>query len=165
MWSDVAIGIVVVCGANLFFASILGFFGFLRYLKHKETVALAENGLLQAVPDQQPISNPRRVRWGIILMALGMALCIGLYPIGWIAMPGELPLNLGPWMLAGLIPFFFGMALLVIHYLPGLQSVVGHGVQRALDSSESHRLPAEDAIPVEKWERQEEVKDINRPTE
>lgn len=158
---EIFIFIIIVCGANLFFASILGFFGFLRYLKHKETVALAENGILQSAPDPQPLSNPRRVRWGIILMALGMALCIGLYPIGWIAMPGELPLNLGPWMLAGLVPFFFGMALLVIHYLPSLQSVVGNGVQRVLDNADTYQSPAKDARPAEKWEQKEEAKDIN----
>lgn len=142
MWEDIAMGIIIVCGANLLFGSVLGFLGYLRYLKHKETIALAEHGFLEAVSESQVRGNPKTVRAGIILMAVGTALCIGLYPIGWIAMPGELPLNLGPWMLAGLLPFCVGAALLIINYLPSLQLAIGRGVQRAFEheSAESDRL-------------------------
>jgi hypothetical protein len=40
---------------------------------------------------------------------------LGLYPFGWLAAPGEFPLNFGPWMLVGLIPTFFGLSLIVIY--------------------------------------------------
>ncbi|MEM7130791.1 MAG: DUF6249 domain-containing protein [Chloroflexota bacterium] len=155
MWDDVALAIILICGANLFFGSILGFLGYLRYLKHKETIALAENGLLNSVPGQKQTTNPRAVRSAVILIAVGTALCIGLYPIGWIAMPGELPLNLGPWMLAGLIPLFIGIALFVSHYLPSLQFLVGQGVQRALDQAEHDRRPLPESEPLERVQRVE----------
>lgn len=155
MWESVAIGIVVICGANLFFGSILGFFGYLRYLKHKETIALAQAGLITTMPEQKPTANLRNARSGIILMAIGMALCIGLYPIGWIA-DLNLPLNLGPWMLVGLIPLFIGMAQVFITYLPSIQSLVGEGVQKALVDSDANRLNDGESMSV-KEEKQEEI--------
>ena len=161
MWEDVAIGIIVVCGANLFFASILGFFGYLRYLRHKETIALAEAGVLESMPEQKPVGNIQTVRSGLILMAIGMALCIGLYPIGWIAMPGELPLNLGPWMLVGFIPLFIGLAQVIGNYIPGIQMAVGQGVQKALEISESEPLPSGETISTEKVEQKEEIRDLS----
>lgn len=161
MWEDVALGLIVVCGANLVFATLLGFFGFLRYLKHKEIIALAENGLIDAQYGQQPVRNPRTVRAGIILVAVGTALCIGLYPIGWIAMPGELPLNLGPWMLAGLIPFFCGVALLVIHYLPTLQVAIGQTVHKALESSKVEAIEEGEVSPNEKLEHRGDAQNLN----
>lgn len=154
MWETIAIGIVVICGANLFFGSILGFVGYLRYLKHKETIALAQAGIITAMPEQKPVANLRNVRSGIILMAIGMALCIGLYPIGWIA-DMNLPLNLGPWMLVGLIPLFIGMAQVLINYLPSIQSLVGEGVQKALVDSEANRQNAGESMPVKEVKEEE----------
>lgn len=91
-----------------------GFFAYLRYLRYRETLALAEKGLVRPRP-----GNGRDVlRWGIAITALGIALCIGLYPLGWsVATPGAYPLNFGPWMLLGLLPTFFGLALILIHVL------------------------------------------------
>ena len=160
MWEDVAIGIIVVCGANLFFASILGFFGYLRYLRHKETIALAEAGLIDSMPEQKPVGNIQTVRSGLIVMGVGMALCIGLYPIGWIAMPGELPLNLGPWMLVGLVPFFVGLALVIGNYIPGIQMAIGQGVQKAIEIADSEEFPNK-ATAAEKVELREETRDIS----
>lgn len=158
MWEDVALGIIIVCGANLFFGSILGFIGYLRYLKHKETIALAQHGIVDMrASTKQPKVNPQAIRSGVITMAVGIALCIGLYPIGWIAMPGELPLNLGPWMLAGLVPFFVGLAIVVSHYLPGIQELMGHSIQKAIENADAPELPVGESIEVEKVTRREEV--------
>ena len=111
-------GVLVICGSTLFFGTMLliifGFFGVMRYLRYKETLALAEKGLLRPVRDA---SGKGTLRWGIVITALGVALCLGLYPIGWMSGGGGFPLNFGPWMLFGLVPTFFGLALIFIYYL------------------------------------------------
>lgn len=108
----------IVCGSTIFFGTlsliIFGFFAYLRYLKYKETLVLAEKGLLRF---QHPSNGKGTLRWGIVITALGFALCLGIFPLGWLAAPGEFPLNFGPWMLIGLIPTFFGLALVLIYLL------------------------------------------------
>jgi hypothetical protein len=111
--------LVIACGTTLFFGTMLliifGFFGYMRYLRYKETVVLAEKGLLRP---QQNNSGKGALRWGIVFSALGLALCLGLYPIGFIGGTGEqFPLRFGPWMLFGLVPLFFGLGLVLIYYL------------------------------------------------
>lgn len=113
-------GIMIACGSTLFFGTmlliILGFFAYLRYIRYKETLSLAEKGWVKPVSTN---SGKGTLVWGIVITALGLALCLGLYPIGWLAAPGEFPLNFGPWMLFGLIPTFFGLALVLIYALTG----------------------------------------------
>ena len=91
---------------------ILGFAAFIRYINFKETMMLAEKGLTR--PEQK--NNKGFLRWGIIIAALGLALTIGLYPLGF-GFGDEYPLHLGPWMLGGLVPLFLGLGLTLIHYL------------------------------------------------
>jgi hypothetical protein len=108
--------IYIGCVSTLFFGTLLlivfGFFAYLRYLRFKETLALAEKGLVKPV---EGANGKGTLRWGIVITALGLALCLGLYPFGWLAAPNQFPLNFGPWMLFGLIPTFFGLALVVIY--------------------------------------------------
>ena len=93
-------------------AIIFGFLAFLRYMNYKETIALAEKGLTR--PEQK--TGKGLLRWGILVTALGFALTIGLYTIGFDS--GSIyPLHLGPWMLGGLVPMFLGIGLILIHYL------------------------------------------------
>lgn len=139
--ASVILGITILCATSLFFAFVFGFFAFLRYLKHKEIIALAERGLVQP----EPVVNNKDedsglLRGGVILVAVGLALCIGLYPIGWITMPGELPLNLGPWMLVGILPLFIGFGLLVIYLMPTLQRLLRSDM--ALNRNLSSRMSA-----------------------
>jgi phosphate/sulfate permease len=94
-------------------AVIFGFLAFLRYMKYKETIALAEKGLT-APPESR--SNKTLLRWGIVITALGLALTIGLYAIGFNS-ANNYPLHLGPWMLGGLVPLFLGLGLVLLHYL------------------------------------------------
>lgn len=106
----------IVCGSTLFFGTlfliVFGFFAYLRYLRHKETVAMIEKGIMQAPP---PANGKGALTWGIVISALGLALCAGLYPLGWLITPNEFPLNFGPWMLVGLMPTFFGLGLILIY--------------------------------------------------
>lgn len=54
--------------------------------------------------------------WGVALAVLGLALIIGLWPIGFATRSGY-PLGFGPWMLTGLIPLFPGPALLIFYFV------------------------------------------------
>ncbi|HYN88396.1 MAG TPA: DUF6249 domain-containing protein [Ardenticatenaceae bacterium] len=106
--------IAIVFGIIAIFVLGLAFAAFYRYLRYKETVALAEKGLVR--PESAERDGASSLRWGLIVTALGMALCIGLYPVGFLEDVGEaFPLRFGPWMLIGLIPTFFGLALIVIY--------------------------------------------------
>jgi len=57
------------------------------------------------------------LRWGIVTAAVGLALCIGLYPIGWTGAGERFLLGFGPWMLVGLLPLFFGLGLVLVYVL------------------------------------------------
>ena len=98
-----------------FFFLLFAFIGLMRYLGYRETMALAEKGLVR--PDRARNGGKDTLRWGIAITAIGMALCVGLYPIGFLGSASRFPLGLGPWMLAGLIPTFFGLALVLIYVL------------------------------------------------
>jgi len=91
---------------------IFGFLAFLRYINYKETITLAEKGLAKT----ETKSGKGFLRWGIIITALGFALTIGLYTIGFDS-GNNYPLHLGPWMLGGLIPLFLGIGLVLLHFL------------------------------------------------
>jgi hypothetical protein len=93
-------------------AIIFGFIAFMRYLNYKETLALAEKGLSR--PETK--NSKTLLRWGIVITALGIALTLGLYPVGFFA-GDNYPLHLGPWMLGGFVPLFLGLGLVLLHYL------------------------------------------------
>jgi sterol desaturase/sphingolipid hydroxylase (fatty acid hydroxylase superfamily) len=108
-------------------------FAFVRYLRYKETIALAERGLLR--PERKR-SNRDTLRWGIVIMMLGLGLLCGLWPLGFMAVssdavvegpaPGPavgesgmstLPFGFGPWMVLGILPLFFGLSLIIIYWV------------------------------------------------
>jgi hypothetical protein len=91
---------------------VFGFLAFLRYMNYRETISLAEKGLTR--PERG--SGKGLLRWGILVTALGIALSLGLYPIGFATGDGY-PLRLGPWMLAGFVPLFLGLGLIFLHVL------------------------------------------------
>jgi hypothetical protein len=99
-------------GAVAALAIIFGFFAFLRYLSYRETIVLAEKGLKRS----EGKNGKGLLRWAVLITALGAVMTIGLFFLG--SNTGTTyPLGLGPWMLAGLIPLFLGLALMLIHYL------------------------------------------------
>ena len=93
-------------------AIIFGFLAFLRFINYKETIALAEKGLTRP----KSTSNKNLLRWGIVVTAIGFALTLGLYTIGFDS-ANNYPLHLGPWMLGGFVPLFLGLGLVLLHYL------------------------------------------------
>lgn len=94
---------------------IFGFILTLRYLNYRETLALAEKGLVR--PEKPRRDGKDTLRWGIIIASLGLALSLGLWPIGAANNGAYYPLGLGPWMLFGFVPLFFGLALVLIYVL------------------------------------------------
>lgn len=110
------ITLITCLGSVGFFALLFGFIVVMRYLGYRETLALAEKGLVR--PDRMRGGNGKdTLRWGIAIAAVGMALCVGLFPIGFIGGGSRFPLGFGPWMLAGLLPMFFGLGLILIYVL------------------------------------------------
>ncbi|MCL4271982.1 MAG: hypothetical protein KJZ72_20655 [Anaerolineales bacterium] len=106
--------IIPCLGVVAILAIIFGFLAFLRYMNYKETLALAEKGL--ARPEKKAGSGKGLLRWGIAVTAIGAALSLGLYPLGFDS-GINYPLRLGPWMLGGFVPLFLGIGLILIHYL------------------------------------------------
>ncbi|MCK4306086.1 MAG: hypothetical protein KAY24_17735 [Candidatus Eisenbacteria sp.] len=108
-----------VCAVPIaFVVAIFGTIVLIRWFKHREIVAMVEKGLVPAQYAQYVRASRGRglLGWGIALAALGLALMVGLYPIGFL-MKEPYPLFFGPWMLAGLIPLFIGLALLITYFL------------------------------------------------
>jgi hypothetical protein len=109
-------GVLILGGFLIVFSFVFGFAAFRRFLIYKETIALAERGLLR--PERTNKDGKDTLRWGIVITAVGLALCIGLYPLGFLGgMGSRFPLYFGPWMLLGLIPTFFGLGLILIYVL------------------------------------------------
>ena len=106
-------------------AALAIFFGFiilLRYLHHKERMALITQGIQPTTQrnedPQRMIRSRRMLRAGLIIAMVGLALTVGLYPVGFFLPPTiTAPFHLGPWLLPGLIPLGVGIALIVSYYL------------------------------------------------
>lgn len=118
---------------------IFTFLAFLRYLRYRETLDLAEQGLVHPNYNR---NGKGSLRWGIAITGLGLALCAGMYPIGWVAGVDEFPLNFGPWMLVGLVPTFFGLSLIAI-YLFTRESGAAEDEEMDLDLLEEGVEPEE----------------------
>jgi hypothetical protein len=103
------------------FALLFGFIALMRYFNYRETLALAEKGLVK--PEKLRGNGKGALRWGIIVAAVGLALTISLYPLGFMLPPSGsnppivLPLGLGPWLVVGLVPLFVGLGLVLIYVL------------------------------------------------
>lgn len=93
---------------------ILAFIVVMRYISYRETLKLAEKGLMK--PIRSNANAKATLIWGIVITSIGMALMIGLWPLGAL-LGANVPFGFGPWMLTGLLPMFFGLALILIHVL------------------------------------------------
>lgn len=110
--------LAVLLGWSIAVAIFFGFIVLLRYIEHRERMALIARGI-----DPNSIRRRRKgigvLRAGLITGMVGLALTIGLYPLGFM-LPAALtqaPLHFGPWLLPGLIPLGVGSALVISHYL------------------------------------------------
>lgn len=100
-------------------AIFLGFIVLLRYIDHRERMALIKRGF-----HPNSLRRSRKglgvLRAGLIILMVGLALTVGLYPLGFLLPPDytvSLPLRVGPWLLPGLIPLGVGVALIISYYL------------------------------------------------
>ena len=109
---------IVLLGWVLIIAIFLGFIVLLRYLKHRERMALITHGINPNRLDK-PYRNRGLLRAGLITMMVGLSLTIGLYPISFLLPPTfpAAPFHLGPWLLPGLIPLGVGIGLIGSYYL------------------------------------------------
>ncbi len=115
---------LVLLGWLMALAIFFGFIVLLRYLHHKERMALITQGIHpqhQRSEDPQRVIRARRMlRAGLIIAMVGLSLTVGLYPVGFFLPPSlatATPWHLGPWLLPGLIPLGVGVALIVSYYL------------------------------------------------
>jgi hypothetical protein len=128
--------ILVLVGWLLAMAIFFSFIVALRYLHHREKMALISKGINPEGSRRQR-RNRGMLRAGLITSMVGLALTIGLYPVGFF-LPAVLatPFHLGPWLLPGLIPLGVGIALIFSYYLE----------QNAQTTSDDMR---EKVIPIE----------------
>ena len=93
-----------------FFVILFGLIILLRYLNYKETLALADRGLVRAQAESK--NGKGNLKTGIILASIGVALMLGMAPIGAYS---SYPMGFGPWMILGLLPLFIGLGLVLIY--------------------------------------------------
>ncbi|HEY4033706.1 MAG TPA: DUF6249 domain-containing protein [Ktedonobacteraceae bacterium] len=139
--------IIVLLGWVLIIAIFLGFIVLLRYLKHRERMALITHGIN---PDSLRKQHRNRglLRAGLITMMVGLSLTVGLYPISFLLPPTfpAAPFHLGPWLLPGLIPLGVGLALTVSYYLE-------QNTQPPVEEDEGKVIAIEDHLERERRER------------
>jgi hypothetical protein len=110
--------LALLIGWLIALAIFLGFIVLLRYIHHRERMALITQGINPNDGRRQRRSRGI-LRAGLITMMVGLSLTIGLYPLGFV-LPNSFtatPFHLGPWLLPGLIPFGVGLALTCSYYL------------------------------------------------
>lgn len=97
--------VITIVGSVLVFAAVFGFAAYTRYLQHKETMALAEKGLL---PAEDGADKSRNIlRWGVIFSILGVILVLVMVPFAWS--------NYWSLFLVGLLPLALGLGLTLIY--------------------------------------------------
>lgn len=133
------------------------FFGFIilvRYIEHKERMALIARGINPNTYRRQRRRGNGILRAGLITTMVGMALTIGLYPVGfWL--PKSLittPFHFGPWLLPGLIPLGVGLALIISYYL-------------GQDSGNQHDTPENERSKVKNLPNSGPLENIGPPLE
>jgi len=97
--------VFTIIGSAVVFVIVFGFAAYTRYLQHKETMALAEKGLLP--PEKIGSKGKTIMQWGMIFSGLGVVLIMVLIPFAW----GNFWLLL----LFGLLPLALGLGLMLIH--------------------------------------------------
>lgn len=86
-------------------AMVIGFAAYQRYLKHKEWMAMINQGIIPPEVERgSAIERPTRAgaSTAIIVTLVGVAITLGLSTLG-----------MGPWLIGGLVPTAIGCALLI----------------------------------------------------
>jgi hypothetical protein len=97
--------LITIIGSVIVFLIVFGFAAYNRYLQHKETLALAEKGLL---PPENPEDKSKNIlRWGMIFSILGAILVLVMVPFAWN--------NYWTLFLLGLLPLALGLGLALVY--------------------------------------------------
>jgi hypothetical protein len=116
-------------------ALFLGFILLVRYLDHRERMAMIDRGLIppQRIAQQVARAGSAVLRGGLITAMVGLAVTIGLYTLGYLLPPpfSAVPGKVGPWLLPGLIPLGVGLALIVNHYLAPPHAATDDGATKS----------------------------------
>jgi formate hydrogenlyase subunit 3/multisubunit Na+/H+ antiporter MnhD subunit len=147
----------VLLGWLIALAIFFGFIILLRYLHHKERMALIRQGIHPTTQrhnedPQRQLRSRRMLRAGLIIAMVGLSLTVGLYPVGFY-LPATLatPFHLGPWLLPGLIPLGVGIALIVSYYLE--QNVQGtQSTNTSEDTSKENITPMKEHLDKKRHE-------------
>lgn len=97
--------LITIIGSVIVFLVVFGFAAYNRYLQHKETLALAEKGLLP--PDNSEDKSKNILRWGMIFSILGAILVLAMVPFAWN--------NYWSLFLLGLLPLALGLGLALVY--------------------------------------------------
>lgn len=97
--------VITIIGSAIVFAAVFGFAAYTRYLQHKETMALADKGLLPLENAADRSANI--LRWGVIFSILGVILSLVMVPFAWN--------NYWILFLLGLLPLALGLGLTLIY--------------------------------------------------
>lgn len=110
------IGFTIACMGFLgFFVLLFGTLALMRWFRHKERLAMIEQGLMPA--DAVKIRNGKgTLAWGIGITAFGLALMCGLLLLGWRVGSARPLTSIGPILLPGLVVLFMGVALIIIYF-------------------------------------------------
>ena len=97
--------VFTLVGSVIVFLVVFGFAAYSRFLQHKETMALAEKGLM---PAEDPNDTSKNIlRWGMIFSILGAVLVLAMFPFAWN--------NYWSLFLLGLLPLALGLGLTLIY--------------------------------------------------
>lgn len=103
---DATLGLFVVFGFPALIVMLgLSYTAFHRYLKHKEWMAMINQGML---PDDWEGNKEHYRQWqgspatAVTITLIGIAITLGLSTIG-----------IGPWLIGGLVPTAIGCGLLI----------------------------------------------------
>jgi hypothetical protein len=138
-------GTIVCAGTIGFFFLLFAFILAMRYLNYRETLMLAEKGLVKPPRERNGSCNggsKAALVWGVILAAIGLALMLGLWPLGFTSVGRGFMFGFGPWMLFGLLPLFFGLALVLVYVL------TRPAVEKKPESGSLPELPDEPSLPA-----------------
>lgn len=112
----------------MIFAVIFGFFAFVRYLRYKETIALAERGLLRPERKRQRKNkSSMTLNWGVVIFITGIGLTIGLSIID------------GDIVVPGILAMFFGLSLIVLHRMT--RDEVDEDEEEAVETETNDPIP------------------------
>lgn len=125
--SDAVEAIAIGFSVAVVFCVPFGFAAFMRYLKYKETVALAERGLLR---ESRSGRSRDTLRWGILISFVGFGLTIGFFFFA----PGAA-------VILGLVPSFFGMGLMTVYYVNKEEDKEEDRQEDEFDPIPPHKMP------------------------